>query len=305
MLNSANYLDLMEAAADLYFDKYGNVNVLDLDWREIKFYNKNMRRHIQGFHLNKLLHGLFILFGYKTPRGSDLPGGVLCWEEIVEPVYVSLVMICSAECVLARVSFVLDLWRRCKETYVGNIAYGALSFLLLWVSRFNVYIADELLIYIKGGVNSLDRLLGGSCCTDESFQDALVEDCHKKCIARLSELQEVVQKVCSDRSAIASGIYRVLKRLDNETTSDGQVKQSPYYNVKDHSNVLFPEDTAAIEGSWTGFEQAQLEEQRRLELNQLASAPKLQLDLFGADTFLDSEDEDSLNRSASFSLIRN
>jgi hypothetical protein len=124
---------------------------------EIKVLSSKQGHIIQGCTFNMLLRGLFELFcNYKD--GFRLPGGIQCWETIVEPVFVSLLYLATSDEIMSRVRFIIrQYYDEQKEEYKRG-ALGSMYFLFYWLQCYSSFISDINLYRIHYSVEKLSKL---------------------------------------------------------------------------------------------------------------------------------------------------
>jgi hypothetical protein len=144
-----------------YVDVFKDLNLLS----EIKISCSKHGNTIQGSTLNLLLRGLFTLFCDRTDS-CHLPGGIQCWEIIVESVFISLLYLASTDEIMARVHFMIHRYIVEQKEDYERIALGSLSFLYYWVQCYSSFISDINVCRIHASVEKLSALFDHSTKTE-------------------------------------------------------------------------------------------------------------------------------------------
>lgn len=278
-------------------DAHGDIDLYsEPGWTNVKIINLSQKnqKQIQGLNLNCLLRGLFILYGFENLDDTTLPGGFYCWEVLVESFFISITHICTIEDVIRRVDYLVELFMHDEEAgncaagdnyAVGNVLYGAFTFLMYWMASFNPYLSDTDVAKLKNGISRLGYQL------NESLDDNTNSNQHNyhytavldKCRRRYAQLQKIAHEVVHTRLFNTIGLNRNVSRVGSAASH-----QSATTVTIEHHAYAQPNVPGTV-GAWTGFEAQANKEKLKTTL---ANAPKLKIEIFGGDTLLDCSDED-------------
>lgn len=137
-------------------DGHGHIDIYEEtdDFSEIKLFKSRKGSVIEGVALNMLLRGMFSLFCDYNEKVT-IPGGIHCWETIVEPVYVSILYFASVDEVMSRVLHIMRQFYVNRLTQYSEAANGSMSFLYYWVFCYRTFISDSSLYLLHGHIEVL------------------------------------------------------------------------------------------------------------------------------------------------------
>lgn len=116
------------------YDEHGSIDLGKELFDDVKF---DTAHHLQGATLNVLLKGQFMLHSMAYDNSNALPGGAVCWDDITEVLYVTLLSSVSLTPILNRTSYLL----RTEDTEVLNrMKHGAMQFFSVWINYFEEYL---------------------------------------------------------------------------------------------------------------------------------------------------------------------
>ena len=287
-------------------DAHGDIDLYaEFGWQNVKIITDRNKRSIQGVNLNCMLKGMFILYGFETINDETLPGGFNCWEIMLESFFISLTHLCNIDDIIRRIHYLATMYMNGNgnegsvdgDNYaIGNILYGALSFLMYWLLNFNIYLADTHLTKLKSGIYNIGQILLIIQDNDElkrkNHYSYNYTDILNKCRQRYQELQEITNKVTQSRLLNTIGIK--LPISCNINVSSTASMNTTTTSVCIHHSYAQPNMRSYINKSHNY--DANLKKNQLKET--LAAAPPIKLDIFGADTLFDtdsSEDEEVMH----------
>lgn len=283
-------------------DAHGDIDLYsEPGWTNVKIINlpQKNQKQIQGLNLNCLLRGLFILYGFENVDDNTLPGGFYCWEVLLESFFISITHICTIEEVIRRVEYLVELFLHDEaagnsvegDNYaVGNVLYGAFSFLIYWLASFNPYLSDTDVTKLKNGISRLGYQLNEpeEEINKKNRYSYNYTEVLEKCRRRYTQLQKIAHEVVYTRLFSTIGLTRTV-------ATAGSGNNTSTVTIA-HHDYAQPNVPSAV-GAWTGYE-AQVNKEKLKET--LANAPKLKIEIFGGDALLDCSDEDDDAGSSPF-----
>lgn len=296
-------------------DRHGFVDFRLEGFENVYFDKAKEAVDLTGCSINVLLYVLFILNGFNEGLKNKLPGGVECWDLLLETMY---------SCVLPTKLTIYELIYRVRLLVVEyledneslttdgrsndswNLVHGALSTLHTWIANFHAYLSDIQLTQLRQGIVSLGNL--GLRTLNLPSND---------CGEKYRRLEVLVDVVTWERNKLTLGIHsslstsahcdpfpnlsiydpkwypfikdyqRKLSQRMKEKTCYQYIYHDRIYNR--HSPALTQPTLPRHEGAWD----SQPIERRRETKKAIESEPKFKLDIFGGDSFLNKfEDED-------------
>jgi hypothetical protein len=273
-------------------DAHGDIDLYaEFGWQNVKvIVDKNLKQ-IQGVNLNCLLKALFILYGFENLNDTTLPGGFHCWEVLLESYLVTITHLCTVDDVIRRIHYLIQIYLNGDGTEgsidgdcytVGNLLYGAFTFLMFWVQSFHAYMSDTHVTKLKSGIIGLGQRLKAS--TEETL--------HVK--SRYSyNYTEVLERFRKRYDELLTVTHNVTQcRLLNTIGLTRQIAASGSNNNKVmtfvHQGYVQP-NVRSSTAAWTGFDAQRKKEELK---KTIAAAPKVKLEIFGGEALLDASDED-------------
>lgn len=127
--------DMMEGISQC--DEHGFIDISEDPFDDVKF---DSAFHLQGCTLNVLLKGQFLLHSMAYDNVNVLPGGAVCWDDITEVLYVTLLSTVSLSAILDRTTYLL---RSAESKFADHMRHGAMQFFSVWVNYFDEYITSQ------------------------------------------------------------------------------------------------------------------------------------------------------------------
>lgn len=264
----------MEHNYSEWTDSHGSLDLHDeIDWKNVSFSSSEKTIEINGANLNSLLKGLFLLFS-KGEFADSLPGGIACWEEIVQPTFICLNQICTMEEILGRICFLFSKIVHEKEESGGgkggirdrkqtnlslnlSLFQGSIWFLWYWVIQFHDFIQEK------------EKFILFSYCKILFASVSLFSKLFPMDFLQLfPSLMEFLSKNCLTMS--------------NEKFAHFQ--EPNFFQ---------------IEGNWDGNEILTTKDKVAALKSELSKGPKIKFEIFGADNLFDddSDDDDENNNN--------
>jgi hypothetical protein len=273
-------------------DAHGDIDIYsEFGWQNVKIVIDNHQKQISGVNLNCMLKGMFILYGYENVGDNTLPGGFYSWEVLLESFFISMTHLCTVDDIIRRIFRLIELYVNGDgnegsmdgECYaIGNVLYGAFSFLKYWILSFNGYVSDTHLTKLKSGIIGLGMKLNAPQDEDmllkHKYSYSYTETLQKLRL-RFDELLKVAHNVTQVRLLNTVGLTRQLALGPDSSSGALNFVHQPYVQPNVRS-------TAAV---WAGYDANLKKEELK---KTLASAPQVKLEIFGAEAFIDASDED-------------
>lgn len=199
----------MSVSKILTFDRQGLKNILAEKFVNILFDRSKRGSEIQGCSVNNLLRGLFYLNGcIRDLQSHDLPGGLQCWDDLLESIYITISHFVQVKEVIARVLILCHLYQHSGGLKHGHILTGALIFLYTWAANFNGYLNDKNLQLLRDGIfdviSDIGNASGVISQSIHSTPEALAT------IAQIEELalqlETMINRLNSERSCMRRGL---------------------------------------------------------------------------------------------------
>lgn len=150
-----------------FTDSHGAISLLDeSDWKNIVFSSSEKSIEIAGTNLNSLLKGLFFLF---SKENISLPGGSICWEDIVPATFSCLNQLSSVEEIMTRVVQLLSHLRASPSGELFALVNGAIWFLWYWVHQYHEFIYEKEKIILHSYLKLIQKSLLIQPLTDPNF----------------------------------------------------------------------------------------------------------------------------------------
>lgn len=292
-------------------DAHGDIDLYsEFGWQNVKIVIEKNLKQVQGVNLNCLLRALFILYGYENISDSTLPGGFYCWEVLLESFFVSITHLCSVEDIIRRIHHLIDIYLKGDgtegsadgENYaIGNVLYGAFSFLMFWIQAFHAYMADTHLTKLKSGIIGLGQKLNSP--TEEAINmrnkySYNYTEVLERLRGRYEELRTAAHHVTQCRLLNTIGLTRQLTSpQDGRYGGHGLGGKGKDYRTVTfvHQSYMQP-NVRASTAAWTGFEAQRKKEELK---KTLAAAPQVKLEIFGGEALLDASDDEDDDAPAS------
>jgi len=270
-----------------FVDAHGDIDIFsEIGWSNVKVVNvpQSGQRELTGLNLNCLLRGLFILYGFEDLNDSVLPGGFYCWEVLLESFFISITHFSTIDEILRRIQHLVFVFIHDNDSSgsvegdnhaVGNVLYGAFSFLMFWILSFSSYLSDSDLTRLRAGIHGLGNQFNEPREEQKKNRYSYnYPQVLEKCRERYAELQRITHEVVQNRLFKTIGLTR-------NTAPGGNVSIV-------HNHFAQPNVTQSV-GTWAGYEVALNKEKLKTTL---ASAPQVKLEIFGAENLLDASDDD-------------
>ena len=131
-------------------DEYGVIDVTLEDWSNV---DVSYERSVNGSTLNNILRSQFILFSGSSDLKFSIPNGYDAWGELSECILVVMRSFCEVDHVMRRVFVLILKSIFLKSTDSTNsctdIAFGALSFISIWIKHFKNFLSDSDIVSMK------------------------------------------------------------------------------------------------------------------------------------------------------------
>ena len=224
---------------DRLIDRHGFIDFRQENFENIWFDKSKEGAEIYGCSINCLLYGLFLINGYSDEL-RKLPGGISCWDVILESLYITLSTIVTPYEIIARLDLLVEEYLQLKyknnnrinnfdissplistmkspmkspmkrnETTelmkTSNILYGALVSLYTWLANFNTYITDSQLRILHHGIVSLGNTGLRQIITSPNLNDKNSQNIDE-CGDLYRRLEVLTDIISSERCRLLIGV---------------------------------------------------------------------------------------------------
>ena len=251
------------------FDSQGIIDIYGEVDNNISFSSHGKKIEIIGASLNSILRNLIQFFGEKQIPAKagylegSLPGGTNCWEDVIDGCFVCLSQVAGIDEIMVRLSLVVS---RVVDSpkFPIVLCNGVITFITCWVFNGLSFILDRDRLKLRSWIQTLKSQLAQAPMAASHIQQ-LIQCTHKLQRAEVG---------------ISTCLLEVNKR-NNQVSSIVE------------PNIYF------IEGKWDGDETKVKETKGAILKAQMATMPKVKLEIFGADMLFDDDsDEDQLDQPA-------
>jgi hypothetical protein len=201
-------------------DRHGLKNILAEKFVNVQFDRAKSGAEIQGCTVNNLLRGLFFINGnslFLTQRMTalDLPGGISCWDDILETTYINLSSLLTAQEFNSRFLVLCKLFVSSPSVVYAHMLSGAIVFTFTWTSKFNGYLSREQLHELRQGVAECVSILTPHTNTHQaairptntqSQQPLTVQMMHHYVYMAVLQLNDMLDHLSDDRHCLVRGL---------------------------------------------------------------------------------------------------
>lgn len=310
---------------DKKIDRHGCVDFRVEGWENIWFNRSKDSAEIQGASVNCFMHAAFLLLGHKK-EFLALPGGLSCWDALLESFFVTLSQQMTVYEIMARVELVaveiLTMERigfsemeNMSYEYNVNLLFGGLSFVYIWIANFNSYITDHQLTALRGLIVDLGNI--GLRNIDVTNIPVEMQESSSLCRKQYCRLEVLIDVVTAERSRVTLGFRQAVSftpyhfphmqlltyvesKYDEAVQHFLSLKHPSYFQYRYHTRnfnlnthfMPFPA-VQVLKGEWDDSDTVK----RRENAKALAKAPKYKLEIFGGDNIFDDFDESDDEKS--------
>jgi hypothetical protein len=298
---------------EVIVDRHGTSNVLEeAGWDHLAV-NKHRAGAVQGASANTYLLGAFLyhsrLRSSLEGKQDELPGGLGCWKEVCDVLYVTLPAFLTVPELATRILFLVDKQlldehqpatrAKRKSLESSNLVGGAIMFLHDWLRGYHLYLSSHQLCEVKTliydictrmHVHYTKQKRGASTTTtpaasSSSSSSSCLDDNHKE----LEKLRNTINEIVSERSWIEVGCIPRKKKLNHHGFSSLS-EYSVSHSIAGGYRCVAAPFVAQTKGEWSG---AAVQARRKTVKEALAKAANVHINVFGGAGLLGSLNDES------------
>ena len=295
---------------EVIVDRQGTSNVLEeAGWDHLAV-NKH-RGGVQGASANTYLLGAFLyhsrLRSLLEGKQDELPGGLGCWKEVCDVLFVTLPAFLTVPELATRILFLVDKQlldeqqpggsAERKSLESSNLVGGAIMFLYDWLRGFHLYLSSHQLCEVKTLIYDIctrmhvhyTKQKRGTSTTATTITAASssnrLDDNHKE----LEKLRNTINEIVSERSWIEVGCIPRKKKLNHHGFSSLS-EYSVSHSIAGGYRCVAAPFVAQTKGEWSG---AAVQARRKTVKDALAKAAHVHINVFGGAGLLGSLNDES------------
>jgi len=272
---------------------------------------------IAGSSVNGLLLGLFLSNGYMRVEEDNLPGGLRCWTDIIEPVCITLPTLVTMPEVASRIFFLVEEYlapprSERKEAFLlhhpslredqsvdlgimssGNLLFGGVAFLTTFVGSYNEYLNSSQIVELQ---------MLAECLLEKLEQDVQKRKRRVKTMRRGLDQDEVDEAMRGDMYLASQKLVQTITAVSTErswihlgmppphssSSSSRQTNDFAFHTgVLPSAEIFSKPCLRELRGSWVD-----VATRRQSVKASMAKAAKLKIDVFGGAAMLDNYSDD-------------